>query len=129
MFYRAIMGIYANQFQKKPYSECEFNLKNKKNVWQPLMNSFCLTCVFCREPEMKRTICKRCGLILKPGISADFNINSEQNDKIKVCETKCMQCGSIKRFVLNKNYKLWLDDKQSIKEVVRPNEGGHVKKG
>lgn len=71
-----------------------------------------------REPEMKRTICKRCGLVFVPGVSADLNIVTEQNGKTKVCKVECSKCSFTKRFVLNKNYNVWVDDERSIKEKI-----------
>lgn len=76
---------------------------------------------FCREPEMKRTICKQCGLILKPGVSAELNIRDEHNEKTNLCEIKCRKCNSTKRFVVNPKYNLWLDAKESVNEVIKPN--------
>lgn len=71
-----------------------------------------------REPDIKRTICKRCALILKPGVSADLDIDGEQNGKTKVCKIKCLQCGQVKRFVMNKNYDLWMDNEKSTKQLI-----------
>lgn len=73
-----------------------------------------------REPEIKRTICKRCGIIFQPGVTANLNIVSEQNDKTKVCEIECTQCGFTKRLVMSKKYKVWVDLEDSIKEKIRP---------
>lgn len=73
-----------------------------------------------REPNVKRTICKRCGLILKPGISAELNINLEVN-KRRVCEIRCLKCFAVKRFVMNPKYDLWLDDERSVVGVFQPN--------
>lgn len=71
---------------------------------------------------MKRTICKKCGLILKPGISTELNITSEQNGKTKICSIKCSKCTFTKRYVLNKNYDLWFDNENSIKEIMQPDD-------
>lgn len=75
-----------------------------------------------REPELKRTICKKCGLILRPEATATLNISSEQNNKTKVCTIKCSKCGFSKRYVLNKNYSLWLDNEASVKEILEPED-------
>lgn len=75
-----------------------------------------------REPELKRTICKKCGLILKPGLTATLNVTAEQNGKTKVCSIECTKCGFVKRYVLNKNYSLWLDNEASVKEILEPDD-------
>lgn len=71
---------------------------------------------------MKRTICKQCGLVLKPGISAELTIENECRDDINSCLIKCDKCSAIKRFVVNPKYDLWLDNQESINEVLTPNE-------
>lgn len=112
------MAICVNRYRRSLCYDCKW-------IWR-----ICLTFVVSnfthfrfflrifREPDIKRTICKRCALVLKPGVSADLDIDSEQNGKTKVCKIKCMQCGHIKRFVMNKNYDLWLDNEKSIKQII-----------
>lgn len=85
-------------------------------------NSFIIDSYWFREPELKRTICKKCGLILKPGLTAKLNITAEQNEKTKVCSIECTKCGFTKRYVLNKNYSLWLDNDASVKEILEPDD-------
>lgn len=70
------------------------------------------------EPEMKRTLCKGCGVVLKPTQSASLDIKTEQNGKTQVCEVVCSICQRKKRFVLNKNYDLWFDNPKSIKDTI-----------
>lgn len=72
-----------------------------------------------REPNVKRTICKRCGLILLPGTSSDLTIETEH--KQDVCKIQCTKCGFRKNYVLNEKYDLWLDNEASIKEVIESN--------
>lgn len=94
----------------------KLNFDNKeKNIWY----DFCFLFLN-REPNVKRTICKRCGLVLKPGISSELNL--DRNGNKKVCRIECAKCGFSKRFVLNPKYNLWLDDEKSINEVILPNE-------
>lgn len=71
---------------------------------------------------MKRTICKQCGLLLRPGLSAELSIQDEHRDDINACLIKCDKCNTNKRFVVNSKYKLWLDTRESIAEVLIPNE-------
>lgn len=69
---------------------------------------------------MKRTLCKRCGIVLVPGLSSEIDIKSEANNTRKVFEMECSNCSFVKRFVLNPNYKLWIDQPEAIKEVIQP---------
>lgn len=69
---------------------------------------------------MKRTLCKRCGIVLVPGSSSEIDIKSEANNTRKVFETECTNCNFVKRFVLNSNYNLWTDKLEAIKEVIQP---------
>lgn len=76
--------------------------------------------MYFREPNIKRTICKRCGLVLRPGLSADLTIESQH--KRKSCKIECSKCGYTKNFVLNENYNLWYDNEASIKEAAEANQ-------
>lgn len=71
---------------------------------------------------MKRTICKQCGLYLEPGTSAELYFEDDKRDDINSCIIKCAKCNTTKRFVVNPNYKLWLDDRDSVYEVIKPSE-------
>lgn len=69
---------------------------------------------------MKRTICKQCGLILKPGISAELSIANEKNEKMNECVIKCGKCNTNKRFIINPKYNLWIDTDAAISETICP---------
>lgn len=71
---------------------------------------------------MKRTICKQCGLVLRPGVSAELSIENEHRDDINSCLIKCDKCDNTKRYVINSKYNGWLDTRESIVEVLKPNE-------
>lgn len=77
----------------------------------------------CSEPEMKRTICKQCGLVMKPGISAKMTITDELIDKSNECLIKCLKCDTSKRFVIKDKYNLWLDRPEAISEIIQPSDG------
>lgn len=63
---------------------------------------------------MKRKICKTCRSVLIPGTSAQLMVTGNDH----VCEIKCNNCSAKKIFHINANYKMWLDDPQSIVEVI-----------
>lgn len=69
---------------------------------------------------MKRTICKECGLVLEPGVSADLTFADGKRDDINSCLIKCGKCSTTKRFVVNAKYNFWLDNTESINEVIKP---------
>lgn len=75
---------------------------------------------------MKRTICKQCGLILKPGISAELSITNASNENRNECLIKCGKCQTNKRFVINPKYNLWIDTEHAISETVCPGNSGTV---
>lgn len=70
---------------------------------------------------MKRTICKQCGIVLKPGISAELCFEDDRREDMNTCLIKCAKCNATKRFVVNSKYNLWLDAKESVNEIIKPN--------
>lgn len=66
---------------------------------------------------MKRKICKTCRNILIPGTTAELTVTGNDN----VCEIKCDNCAATKIFQVNPQYKMWLDDPQSVVEVITIN--------
>lgn len=91
------------------------------NLWMKIISSHRH-----REPEMKRTICKQCGLILKPGISAELSIANEKNEHRNECVIQCGKCNTRKRFNINPKYNLWIDTEQAINETICPGNQSNV---
>ncbi|XP_033631272.1 ribonuclease P protein subunit p21-like [Asterias rubens] len=58
------------------------------------------------HPGIKRTICKRCDLLLIPGLTSKVRSRGKRQKHLVVT---CIECGGVKRFVSNKDYKLWVD--------------------
>ncbi|XP_033124434.1 ribonuclease P protein subunit p21-like [Anneissia japonica] len=58
------------------------------------------------EPEIKRTICKKCSLLLVPGVTA---ISRQRGKREQHQVVTCISCGHLKRFNSSSNYKLWTD--------------------
>lgn len=75
---------------------------------------------------MKRTICKQCGLILKPGTSADLSIADGKNENRNECLIRCGKCSTSKRFHINPKYNLWIDSEQAISETICPGNPSNV---
>lgn len=63
---------------------------------------------------MKRKICKRCKYILIPGSTAELQVTGKDN----TCEIKCSFCGKVKIFMVDPDYKMWLDNPESIVETI-----------
>ncbi|KAB0804222.1 hypothetical protein PPYR_01192 [Photinus pyralis] len=65
------------------------------------------------EPEVKRSICKRCHTLMIPGVSAQVRIRKKQ------LRWKCGKCLATKVFKTNPEYKLWIDHKEAVVETLR----------
>lgn len=72
-----------------------------------------------REPNLHRTICKRCGNILKPSASAELSICDRDAN---MCVITCSVCGMARRFAMNSKYDLWFDNSKSVAEEIRFND-------
>lgn len=78
------------------------------------MNNFVYFFIFLRHPDIKRTICKKCGVSLQIGSTAELTL-PENNPKM--FNFKCLKCGFMKRYKNNPDYKLWMEKPESIVEV------------
>ncbi|XP_055679572.1 ribonuclease P protein subunit p21 [Lutzomyia longipalpis] len=65
------------------------------------------------EPAVKRTICKRCSIFLKPEETADVEVEDTGRG---VCVISCRRCGFQKRYHNDGNYSMWLDNPASVAE-------------
>lgn len=68
-------------------------------------------------PNLKRSICKKCNIILVPGLS--LNVCLENASKAKAPENDilvytCSSCGTIKRFPVGKNRHYQLFSEQHV---------------
>ncbi|XP_018784321.1 PREDICTED: ribonuclease P protein subunit rpr2 [Bactrocera latifrons] len=81
------------------------------------------------DPNIKRQLCKRCSLALKPGITADLHAetrrkrrkslkNSDNVDENTSMILTCHQCGFRRQFIVNPNYNFWLDNEESVVESI-----------
>ncbi|XP_025074070.1 ribonuclease P protein subunit p21 [Pogonomyrmex barbatus] len=67
------------------------------------------------EPDLKRSICKWCQSPLIPGESARVRLLS---NPLKGLRWTCLTCMNIRKFVMRKGYKLWLEQPESIIETL-----------
>ncbi|XP_077980609.1 ribonuclease P protein subunit p21-like [Glandiceps talaboti] len=56
------------------------------------------------DPSIKRTICKKCNLLLIPGITATVRMRAKREQHVVVT---CLFCKMVKRFLARENYQLW----------------------
>ena len=63
-------------------------------------------------PYIKRQICKRCHLILRPGVTSEVKL---KNNSSKHVEVRCKFCGTVKRFNSSEDYALFFDKIKSRK--------------
>ncbi|KAL2737838.1 ribonuclease P protein subunit p21 [Vespula squamosa] len=66
------------------------------------------------EPNIKRTICKRCHTPLIPGETARVRLCSKH---IKGVKWTCLICLNSKKYPTRKGYKLWIDQPEAIVET------------
>ncbi|XP_037939819.1 uncharacterized protein LOC119672764 [Teleopsis dalmanni] len=81
------------------------------------------------DPEIKRRFCKRCSLIQNPGSTADLSISTREagtfgkknsnllDDGIQM-NIKCHQCGNQRYFSINTQHSFWLENNESVHEVI-----------
>ncbi|CAH1794214.1 unnamed protein product [Owenia fusiformis] len=62
--------------------------------------------VFRIEPSIKRTICKKCFMLLIPGVTATVRTRSKREKHMVLT---CLECKSVKRFLLRGSNKLWTE--------------------
>ncbi|XP_047366719.1 ribonuclease P protein subunit p21 [Vespa velutina] len=67
------------------------------------------------EPNIKRTICKRCQSPLIPGETARVRLCSKHMKGIK---WTCLVCLNSKKYPTKRGYKLWIDQPEAIVETL-----------
>ncbi|XP_075155287.1 ribonuclease P protein subunit Rpp21 [Haematobia irritans] len=79
------------------------------------------------EPNAKRVLCKRCSIAQKPGITCEITAKTRKNSKALPTSniderselmSQCTFCGNNKKFIINSNYEFWLENKDSVAEVL-----------
>lgn len=68
------------------------------------------------DPEIKRTLCKGCNLLLTPGETAKVRLKKKPSSCVI---WTCLRCLTIKRFVVSKNYEIWAKKKEAFVETVQ----------
>ncbi|XP_074656564.1 ribonuclease P protein subunit p21-like [Tubulanus polymorphus] len=59
------------------------------------------------DPTIKRKICRRCDVLLLPGVTCC------QRTRMKSRVVTCTECGDSRRYPYNKQQKLWCEQKQA----------------
>ncbi|ESO87442.1 hypothetical protein LOTGIDRAFT_204481 [Lottia gigantea] len=84
------------------HSLCRFYTKTLKAIARRL--------VLRLHPNIKRTICKNCFLLLIPGVTTITRIKGKKD---KYSETKCLGCGFKIHYMANPNYKPWFENPEA----------------
>ncbi|XP_071813955.1 ribonuclease P protein subunit p21-like [Apostichopus japonicus] len=85
--------------------------KNLARFYISMMKRIATRLVMKLHPSIKRAICKKCDMLLIPGITATVRIKAHRQ-KHKVVQ--CVECGKVKRFVYNPNHILWVDKPEAV---------------
>lgn len=85
--------------------------KNLARFYICMMKRIATRLVMKLHPSMKRTICKKCDMLLIPGITATVRIKAHRQ-KHRVVQ--CLDCGKVKRFVYNLSHTLWVDRPEAV---------------
>lgn len=78
--------------------------------YRPLKNI-----IYYREPNIKRTICKRCGLILVIDTTVTIEAADENDTSIKLI---CKKCKYEFTYINNPKHKLWVEQKEAVIEAI-----------
>jgi len=85
---------------------------NPKNV--NLARSYCATLLQIArhqvtriDPQVKRRICKKCNLLLIPGLTCSVRQKAKRE---KHAVVTCLECGTLKRFLNRADYQLWCEN-------------------
>jgi len=62
------------------------------------------------HPDIKRTLCKKCHMLLIPGLTCTVRHRRKRQRHIVVT---CTDCRTLKRFVTDLDYKLWVEQPQA----------------
>ncbi len=68
------------------------------------------------HPEIKRQLCKKCCMLLVPGVTCTVRKKGKTQKHIVVT---CLDCTSVKRFPTRANYQLWVDQAESLVESTK----------
>ncbi|XP_038067500.1 ribonuclease P protein subunit p21-like isoform X2 [Patiria miniata] len=76
------------------------------------------------HPNIKRTVCKRCDLLLVPGLTSKVRVKGKRQKHVVVT---CLECGGVKRFLSNNDYKLWVERPECTQNPITGTQESSVK--
>ncbi|XP_017284327.1 ribonuclease P protein subunit p21 [Kryptolebias marmoratus] len=65
-----------------------------------------------QDPSVKRTICKKCCLLLIPGVTATAR-QRRKHKKARFTVLRCLSCGQSRTLLNNPDYCLWVDQPEA----------------
>ncbi|XP_044730555.1 ribonuclease P protein subunit rpr2-like [Chrysoperla carnea] len=106
-------------FQRMNYLYQASELMHKLNAnisthYNDILLSIAKKSVLRIDTTIKNTLCKGCHSLLEPGNTTRLRFKK----KNKFMRIKCLNCGTIKRILCNKNYKIWNDRPESILTII-----------
>ncbi|XP_045214174.2 ribonuclease P protein subunit p21-like [Mercenaria mercenaria] len=67
------------------------------------------------HPDMKRKLCKRCCVLLMPGVTAIYRVKKKRQKQTVVT---CLECGTFRRFIYNGKNIPWMDRQEAWIDTV-----------
>jgi len=90
-----------------------------------LMKSVSAKVVMRLQPDIKRTICKKCSALLVPGVTATVRMKGRRQKHMVVT---CIDCGRVKRFNAEESHVLWTDRPEGVVEKVQHKQSAPTEK-
>lgn len=63
------------------------------------------------DPNIKRSLCKKCDLLLLPGLTSTIRLGSKRQKHVII---KCRDCGAVKRFLTRSSHVLFTENPEAI---------------
>lgn len=82
-----------------------FYIENLKNVAAKLVLRI--------DPDIKRTMCKKCSALLVPGVTATVRVKGRRQKHVVV---RCLDCKAVKRFNTSDQHVLWVNKPEGVVE-------------
>ncbi|XP_060082364.1 ribonuclease P protein subunit p21-like [Ylistrum balloti] len=101
--YQRINFLYQAAYQSLNRSPADLNLCK---FYVNIMKTITKRLVLRLHPDMKRNFCRKCCVLLVPGLSATVRTKGKREKHTVVT---CLECKTIKRYLWCENHKLWVD--------------------
>ena len=103
MYQAAHTALTSGKSQAEANQVCRVYIRSLRRIAKKL--------VLRLDPNIKRSLCKKCDLLLLPGLTSTLRLGSKRQKHIII---KCNDCGAIKRFLSSSSYVLFTENPNSI---------------